>query len=103
MGDESESPDAALMRTVTDGFHMGQCKRGHSATYKLRFYWGSGVAGGRPIRESDPFTLDPPEVLAQVQSRLAAMRGAPAGDFYEDVGAPAGQAPSGPGGCRRLW
>jgi hypothetical protein len=67
-GDETESPDAALMRIVSDSYHATIADRRARGTYKLRFYFRRGGKG--PIAESEPFVLDSPDNLAKVRASV---------------------------------
>jgi hypothetical protein len=58
-GDESESADAALIRVVTDSYHLPVSDRRSKATFRLTFYWRRGAKG--TIKISEAFPLDSPE------------------------------------------
>jgi hypothetical protein len=64
-GDENESADAALMRVLTDTYHMPVADRRSRGTYRLKFYWRVGGKGD--IKWSEPLTLDSPENIARVR------------------------------------
>lgn len=64
-GDENESGDRALMRIVTDSYHIPVSDKRSRATFRAKFYWRRGGKG--TIKQSESFTLDSPENLQKMR------------------------------------